>query len=55
MITVYTTVPNQEEATRIAHTLVEERFAACVNTHEVGSVYRWEGEIIEEGEVALDV
>jgi len=55
MITVYTTVPDAETADEMARTLVEERVAACVNAHEVSSTYRWEGEVVEEDEVALDV
>jgi len=55
MITVYTTVPNEETANEMAHELVENRVAVCVNTHEVSSTYRWKGEVIEEDEVALDI
>jgi len=43
MISVYTTVPDEETAERMARELVEERVAACVNYHAVSSVYRWEG------------
>jgi len=39
----------------MARELVEERFAACVNYHSVSSVYRWEGDVVEEEEYALDV
>ncbi|MDY7081668.1 MAG: divalent-cation tolerance protein CutA [Halobacteria archaeon] len=52
--TVYTTAP-EGEARQLARSLVEEQLAACVNLHDIDSVYRWEGEIVEEGEVALDV
>lgn len=55
MITVYTTVPDTETADEMAHELVETRVAACVSTHEVSSTYRWEGELISEDEVALDI
>ncbi len=54
MKTVYTTAP-EDEAEEMARTLVEERVAACVNLHPVDSVYRWQGEIVEDGEVALEV
>src|SRR5262249_35102299 len=51
---VYITAPNQDVALRIARTLVEERLAACVNIlGPVTSVYRWEGKIEQEGEIAL--
>ncbi|MDZ7687855.1 MAG: divalent-cation tolerance protein CutA [Halobacteriales archaeon] len=55
MISVHTTVPDEETAKRMARELVGERIAACVNYHAVSSVYRWEGDVIEEEEYALDV
>jgi periplasmic divalent cation tolerance protein len=55
MISIHTTVPDEETARRIARELVEERVAACVNYHAVSSVYRWEGDVVEEGEYALEV
>ncbi len=46
--------PDRETALGLARTLVEERLAACVNLiADVTSVYRWEGEIQEDGEVLL--
>lgn len=54
MRSVYTTVP-PEDAEPLARRLVEERVAACVNLHTVDSVYRWQGSVVEEEEVALDV
>lgn len=51
---VYSTFPHRAEALSAARALVESRLAACVNIDEnVTSVYRWEGEIQEEKEVAL--
>ena len=51
---IYITVPDAEAAKRIARVLVEERLAACVNIlGAITSVYRWEGAIHEEGEVAM--
>jgi periplasmic divalent cation tolerance protein len=55
MISVHTTVPDEETAESMARELVEERVAACVNYHAVSSVYRWEGDVVEEGEYALEV
>ena len=52
IVTVYATFPNEEEARRIARTLVEERLAACANIFPCRSVYRWEGKIEEAGEIA---
>ncbi len=55
MISVHTTVPDEETAERLARKLVEKRVAACVNYHAVSSTYRWEGEVVEEDEFLLDV
>jgi periplasmic divalent cation tolerance protein len=49
---VYTTFPDEETARMIAHALVEERLAACVNLIPgMRSVYRWEGRVEEAGEI----
>jgi periplasmic divalent cation tolerance protein len=51
---VLTTAANREEAERIAHTLVEERLAACVNLLPgMHSVYRWQGKVESAEEVQL--
>lgn len=43
---VLTTCGSQEEARRIAHELVEQRLAACVNIiPQIESIYRWKGEV----------
>jgi periplasmic divalent cation tolerance protein len=53
IVSVYATFPSEEEAKRIGRTLVEERLAACVNIlGACHSIYRWQGEIEETGEVA---
>lgn len=44
------TCPDRQSASRIAHALVEERLAACVNLlPQVESVYRWQG-VVEQAE-----
>jgi len=51
---LYSTLANKEEAVFIARALVEKHLAACVNLHEnVTSIYRWQGDIQQEQEVAL--
>jgi periplasmic divalent cation tolerance protein len=53
IVSVYATFPSEEEAKRIGRALVEERLAACVNIlGACHSIYRWQGEIEEAGEVA---
>jgi periplasmic divalent cation tolerance protein len=51
---VLMTCGSEEEADTIAHTLVAELLAACVNIlPPVTSVYRWEGEIQRDQEWLL--
>jgi periplasmic divalent cation tolerance protein len=53
-IIVLSTCSSDEEATRIARQLVEQRLAACVNVVPgVRSIYRWQGAIEEAGEWLL--
>jgi periplasmic divalent cation tolerance protein len=53
-IVVLTNVASDEEAARIARTLVERRLAACVNIiGPVRSFYRWQGEMHEASERTL--
>lgn len=53
IVTVYAVFGSDEEARRIARTLVEERLAACANIlGPCHSIYRWEGAIEEVDEVA---
>jgi periplasmic divalent cation tolerance protein len=52
MPTAYITAP-EDAADALARTLVEERLAACVNRVACDSVYRWEGEVVTDGEVIL--
>ena len=51
---VLVTVPNIEEASRIADALVGGRLAACVNIlGGIESVYRWEGKIARDSETLM--
>jgi periplasmic divalent cation tolerance protein len=51
---VFTNLPDREAATRLAHGLVEQRLAACVNVlGACTSVYRWKGEVEEAQEVPV--
>ena len=53
-LVVLITAGSQEEADRIAHALVAEMLAACVNILPgVTSVYRWEGEVQRDQEWLL--
>ncbi|MBI2999758.1 MAG: divalent-cation tolerance protein CutA [Deltaproteobacteria bacterium] len=53
-IIVYVTVGSPGEGDRLAHALVEERLAACVNrVKAVQSVYRWQGKVEQSEEELL--
>ena len=50
------TAASEEEGKRIAHALVSERLAACVNVvPRITSVYTWKGAVEESSEVMLVV
>lgn len=51
---VYMTAGSHDEAVRIGHELVADRLAACVNVlGPMTSIFRWDGETREDGEVAF--
>ena len=46
IVTVYATFGSEEEAVRIARSLVEEGYAACANLlAPCRSIYRWQGAV----------
>ena len=53
-ILLYITCANKDEAKSIARVLVEERLIACANIlGKMTSIYRWEGAVAEDDEVAV--
>ena len=53
-IAVLVTCGSEEEALKIANTLVQDHLAACVNLiAPIRSIYRWEGKIWDEKEWLL--
>jgi periplasmic divalent cation tolerance protein len=53
-VLVLTTVPSAEAGDQIAHALVAERLAACVNVlPAMTSVYRWQGVVQRDTEHQL--
>ena len=48
-----TTAPSRDEAAKIAHLLIDEKLAACVQLLPIESFYRWEDKIQNEAEVLL--
>lgn len=54
MIIVFTTVPDEQQAEKLAREIVEARLAACVQIlPRMTSVYVWEGKVQREGEHLL--
>ncbi len=54
LIVVVTSVGTEEQALDVAHALVRARRAACVNIiPNVRSVYRWKGNVCDDGEMLL--
>ncbi len=51
MLLLYTTFASRDEADTIARELLEEDLIACANLIDIESIYRWEGEIVEDDEV----
>lgn len=50
----YVTTPNEDSAKRIAHDLITNKLAACVNIIPgIQSIYEWEGRINEDSEYLL--
>jgi len=51
---VFCTCPDSKSAQALAHHLVEQRLAACVNLlPAMRSVYRWQGQIEQAEEIQL--
>jgi periplasmic divalent cation tolerance protein len=48
-----TTVPSRDDAAKIAHLLIDEKLAACVQLLPIESFYRWEGKTQNEAELLL--
>ena len=48
------TVPDTENAKRLARLVVEQKLAACVNlVPQITSIYEWQGQVEEDTEVLL--
>ena len=53
-IVVLCTTPSTEEATQLAHKLIENELCACVTLREnLTSIFKWEGQICTEHECVL--
>ncbi|MDP3297347.1 MAG: divalent-cation tolerance protein CutA [Thermodesulfovibrionia bacterium] len=55
-IVVFITAPNEEEAAKIAKSLVEAKLAGCVNIiKNIRSIYSWQGKIEDDTESLMVV
>lgn len=54
-VIIQTTCASQVEAKNLAKVLVQEKLAACVQLHEVESVYAWEDELCCDFETILNI
>jgi periplasmic divalent cation tolerance protein len=55
-IVVLITASDEEEASKIARAIVEEKLAGCINIiKDVRSIYSWQGKIEDEKEVLMVV
>ncbi len=54
LMVIVTSAGTEEQALDIAHALVRNRQAACVNIlPNVHSIYRWKGRVCDDGEMLL--
>ncbi|WP_374437991.1 divalent-cation tolerance protein CutA [Inhella sp.] len=53
LIAALTSVSTREQAEALAHHLVEQGLAACVQLQAIESVYRWQGVVQQEPEWRL--
>jgi len=53
-VVVYVTVPNKETGSKLAHSIIENKLAACVNQIPgVESTYLWQGKVETDSELLL--
>lgn len=52
---IQTTCSSKIEAKNIASILVKEKLAACVQMHEVKSIYIWDDNLCDDNEIILNI
>ena len=52
-ITVFTTTDSQEEARKLAETVVGKKLAACAQITEIETFYTWKNEVQNESEFRI--
>ena len=53
MISVYITCKDMKEAKLIASNLLDKRLIACANIFQTTCMYRWQGKVVDEPEIAM--
>ena len=53
MLAVFTTVTSLDQADALARAAVDQHLAACVQIEAIHSIYRWQGEVVNEPEQRL--
>lgn len=53
MIIVYTTVPDEMTAKKIAKTLLDTKLIACANYYPITSLYNWNDKLCNDSEYTL--
>ena len=49
-IVLVSTYPDKKSISQIAHIVVEQKLAACVNYTKINSIYSWKGKIEDAAE-----
>lgn len=49
---LYITFKDEDEARKVARHLLDKGFIACANIFPINSIYRWEGRVNEDKEIA---
>jgi periplasmic divalent cation tolerance protein len=52
-VMVMTAVGSDDEARDLSRSLVEEGLVACAQRLPIGSIYRWQGEVVEDSETLV--
>lgn len=52
-VSVYVTFPHREAARDLSKRLLDAELVACANALPMESLYTWEGEVVEDEEVAV--
>ena len=49
-VVIISTYPDKKSVTKVAHTIVKDKTAACVNISKISSIYSWKNKIENSSE-----